>query len=49
MPTDELLLPPDHEPELPHEYQFVFEFEEAQWAFDRMIEHLDLHTDHERG
>jgi acetyl esterase/lipase len=36
--------PADHDPELPHEYQFHLDYEDARTAFDSTIEFLDRVT-----
>lgn len=43
--TTELFFAADHEPRLPHEYQFHLDFEEAQLAFDETLDFLDSHTE----
>lgn len=35
--VDSLFFPPDHEPELPHEYQFNLDIEPGQVALERML------------
>jgi acetyl esterase/lipase len=42
--TTELFFPADHEPSLPHEYQFHLDFEDAQLALDETLAFLDEHT-----
>ncbi len=43
--TTELFWPADHEPKLPHEYQFHFKLDEAQEAFVQTIDFLDRYAD----
>jgi acetyl esterase/lipase len=42
--VDELVWPANHEPALPHEYQFHLNFKEARTALDRTLEFLATHT-----
>jgi acetyl esterase/lipase len=42
--VDELVWPANHEPALPHEYQFHLNFKEAHTALDRTLKFLATHT-----
>lgn len=42
--VDELLWPADHEPALPHEYQFHLDFADAHTALQRTLDFLADHT-----
>jgi len=42
--VDELVWPANHEPALPHEYQFHLDFTDAHTALDRTLEFLAAHT-----
>lgn len=42
--VDQLFWPADHEPELPHEYQFKLDRPEAQEALQRTLDFLAAHT-----
>jgi acetyl esterase/lipase len=42
--VDELLWPADHEPALPHEYQFHLDFTDAHTALQRTLDFLAEHT-----
>lgn len=44
VPVTELFWPANHEPELPHEYQFHLNFSEAQEARDRTFDFLARYT-----
>ncbi|MDI2033695.1 alpha/beta hydrolase [Paenarthrobacter nitroguajacolicus] len=44
VPVEELFWPANHQPELPHEYQFHLNFGEAQEARDKTFEFLASHT-----
>ena len=43
--VDELFWAADHEPALPHEYQFHLDFDDAHTALDRTLAFLEAHTD----
>jgi len=45
VPTSTLFYPADHQPELPHEYQFSLNLQDAQNAFKQMIGFLKQYTD----
>ena len=46
VPTDTLFFNEDHEPALPHEYQFrLWELDDAELAFDRMLSYLECVTE----
>lgn len=42
--TSTLFYPADHQPELPHEYQFNLDFADAQKAFDQMVQFVKTHS-----
>jgi acetyl esterase/lipase len=44
VPVTELFWPATHEPELPHEYQFHLNFDEARQARDRTFDFLSTHA-----
>lgn len=44
VPVTELFWPATHEPELPHEYQFHLNFDEAREARDRTFDFLSTHA-----
>lgn len=44
VPVTELFWPATHEPELPHEYQFHLNFEEAREARDKTFDFLSTHA-----
>ncbi|MGJ3190908.1 alpha/beta hydrolase [Paenarthrobacter nitroguajacolicus] len=44
VPVTELFWPANHEPELPHEYQFHLNFDEAREARDRTFDFLSTHA-----
>lgn len=43
--VDELFWAADHEPALPHEYQFHLDYDDAHTALDRTLAFLEAHTD----
>lgn len=49
VPVDALFFAQDHEPQLPHEYQFHLDLPDAQLAFDRTLAFLDRVTAAEPG
>lgn len=44
VPVDSLFFPDDHEPRLPHEYQFNLDIDEGRVALDRTIAFLRKHS-----
>lgn len=44
--TSTLFYPADHQPELPHEYQFNIDLKDAQNAFKQMVDFLNQYSKH---
>lgn len=44
VPTSTLFYPASHQPELPHEYQFSLNLQDAQKAFDQMVQFVKTYS-----